>query len=251
MISKVIGKIILIITMILANNLSLAAQEFEYIPGSKIKTYISSSNLNRIEFGRGGLAQVIGDDNKYKIITDNRGQNIFLLPKIPASQTLELALVNLSGNVADLVLETKDIEGQVIRIFSDGFSDNRSNLHWQPVATTQVQAQTRKQEQEIVQMIRSMLADREGKYYLLHVKRKIDRLKTMGLSIEQDRIYRFGDLIGARLKVSNRKSKTVIYLKESDFSNIFESPLATCIEKRVLPPRTTGFVWIVTKETGK
>jgi|GEM_PF-3402263 len=246
MIIKVITKIIVIITICFASNLSLAAQDFEYIAGNKIKAYISSSKLNRIEFGKAGTGQIIGDDSKYKIITDNRAQNIFLLPKVPANQTLELALVSFSGNVADLVLETRDVEGQVIRI-SDSVAGNRNNQHWQLAVTAQEQAQN----QEIIQMIRSMIADREDKYYLIQVKRKIDHLKAMGLSIEQDRIYRFGKLIGARLKVSNRKSKEAVYLKESDFSNIFDSPLATCIEKRLLPPKTRGFVWIVTKEVGK
>lgn len=65
-------KIILIIAMILTSNAALAAQEFEYIAGNKIKAKISASNVNRIEFGKIGIAQIIGDKSKYKIIADSK-----------------------------------------------------------------------------------------------------------------------------------------------------------------------------------
>ena len=72
-------KIILMISMILTGSLALAAQDFEYIPGNKIKAQISTNNLNRIEFGKIGIAQIIGDESKYKIIADSKAQNIFPL----------------------------------------------------------------------------------------------------------------------------------------------------------------------------
>lgn len=281
-----IVQIIIMIVLLLAGSKALAAQDFEYIPGNKIRAVISSSNLNRIEFGKIGIAEIIGDESKYKIITDSKAQNIFLLPKIPANQTLELAVVNFSGNVADLLLSVTDVEGQVIRISMDSFykfyknsfnrpnsisASNRitanllSNIHknlsglsalsintiysgnsfyssndpYSPITTDQ---------QEIAKVMLSMIKDKEGKYYVTRVKRKIDRLLSIGLTVEQDRIYRFGQLIGARLKVTNNKSDKTLYLKDSDFSGLFDFCLATTVEKTVLLPRSKGFVWIVARE---
>ncbi|WP_341757481.1 type-F conjugative transfer system secretin TraK [Candidatus Tisiphia endosymbiont of Ditula angustiorana] len=240
-------KIILIIAMILTSNAALAAQEFEYIAGNKIKAKISASNVNRIEFGKIGIAQIIGDESKYKIIADSKAQNIFLLPKIPVAQTLELALVNFSGNVADLILKVEDMEGQIIKISMDSFYNKPSNGFLNNSAVNN-KCSVNTQEQEIAGMIRNMIADKEGKYYVTQVKRKIDRLCNIGLSIEQDRIYRFGKLIGARLVVINRKAQDLVHLKEADFSNLFDFCLATTIDKTILLPKAKGFVWIVAKE---
>lgn len=242
-------KIIVVIVLMLIGNKALAVQDFEYIPGNKIKATISNSNLNRIEFGKIGIAEVIGDETKYKIITDSKAQNIFLLPKIPAHQTLELAVVNFSGNVADLALKVADIEGQVIRISMDRFYKNSSDsLSGNLSNNAPYSSITVLKEQEIAKMMRSMISDKEDKYYVTRVKRKIDLLRSMGLIVEQDRIYRFGQLIGARLKVTNKKAGKAVYLKESDFSGLFDFCLATTIEKTALPPRGNGFVWIVARE---
>ncbi len=234
------SKIILIIAAILASKAALAAQDFEYAPGKKIKAAVSASNLNRIEFGNQGIAQVIGDDSKYKIIADDKAQNIFLIPKVAANQTLELAIVNFSGNVADLSLAVKEIEGQVIRIGRDKPASSPSTPRQLVRATAQ--------EQEVAQMIKSMIAGKEGKYYVTTVKRKIDCLNNKGLAIEQDRLYRFGKLIGARLRVTNRKAGTLAHLAEEDFSQLFESCLAVSIERKKLPPKAKSLVWIVAKE---
>lgn len=232
-------KLILIITMLCTNHLAVAAQEFEYIAGNKIKATISASNVNRIEFGKIGIAQIIGDESKYKIIADDQGQNIFLLPKVLAPETFELAVVNFAGNVADLILQPRDIAGQIIKISMDSFSNHPSlNNKWSVPP----------QEQEIAEMIRSMVLDKVDKYYVIRVKRKINSLQNIGLSIEQDRIYRFGKMIGARLIVTNSNPQNVVYLKETDFSNLFDYCLATTMEKTILPPKTQGFVWIVAKE---
>lgn len=238
--------VLIIITMVVAAISSIsnafAAQEFEYIPGNKINAKISANNVNRIEFGKIGIAQVIGDETKYKIVTDNRAQNIFLLPRLQDLDSLELSLVSFSGDVADLVLKPdEDIEGQIIRISTN--SNNKS-----PSIKLQ----------EVTKMMKSMMLDKEDKYYVTRVKRKIENSNIQGnstikssiseLSIEQDRIYQFGKIIGARLIVTNKKGKSAVCLSEADFSNLFDSCLAVTLEKPVLFPKGKGFVWIVTEE---
>ena len=269
---KIIAMVVITLTIFISRT-TFAAQDFQYIPGSKIKAKISSSNINRIEFGKIGIAQIIGDESKYKIIADNKAQNIFLLPKVSANQTLELALVNFSGDVADLLLKVEDIEGQVVRISTNNFynnstfssssynssnsssgscphssSDSFTNHLSCNLSNNSVHSSITTQEQEIAKMMRSMISGKEDKYYVTRVKRKIDRLRSIGLLIEQDRIYRYDKLIGARLVVTNKKSRKPVYLRESGFSNLFDFCLATTIEKTALPPKAKGFVWIVARE---
>jgi hypothetical protein len=141
-----------------------------------------------------------------------------LLPKVLAPEIFELALVNFSGNVSDLILKVEDIEGQIIKISMDNFYNKSSNICSLSLENKWL---VQSQEQEIARMIRSMVLDKEDKYYVIRVKRKINRLKNIGLSVEQDRIYRFGKLIGARLNITNKNSKKLIHLNEAYFKIIF------------------------------
>jgi hypothetical protein len=141
-----------------------------------------------------------------------------LLPKVLAPEIFELALVNSSGNVSDLILKVEDIEGQIIKISMDNFYNKSSNICSLSLENKWL---VQSQEQEIARMIRSMVLDKEDKYYVIRVKRKINRLKNIGLSVEQDRIYRFGKLIGARLNITNKNSKKLIHLNEAYFKIIF------------------------------
>jgi hypothetical protein len=120
--------------------------------------------------------------------------------------------------VSDLILKVEDIEGQIIKISMDNFYNKSSNICSLSLENKWL---VQSQEQEIARMIRSMVLDKEDKYYVIRVKRKINRLKNIGLSVEQDRIYRFGKLIGARLNITNKNSKKLIHLNEAYFKIIF------------------------------
>jgi len=212
---------------------AMAMQELDFMQGSKIRARIARKELNRIEFGKTGTLEVIGDDSKYKLLADKKASTVFLMPNLPAGEVLELAVINNFGQIADLALSIEDIEGQTIRIITD-----------------KVTGIIPKDDQEAALMLRNMIADRRGKYYVVDVKRKIESLKArgaQGIKIEQDKVYQFGNLIGARLKVTNLSSKKAVELKESDFEGLFDLSFATSIDSKVLLPKKTGFVWIVSK----
>jgi len=213
--------------------MALALQELDYTQGSKIRARISRKELNRIEFGKTGIFEVIGDDGKYKLLADKKASTVFLMPNLPAGEVLELALINNFGQIADLALFVEDIEGQTIRINTNKSNNSLNQL-----------------DPEVTLMLRNMIAERRGKYYVTDVKRKIESLKVLnaqGIRLEQDKVYQFGSLIGARLKVTNSNSKKAIELNESDFEGLFDSGLATSIGTKVLKPKKTGFIWIVSK----
>ena len=194
----------------------------------KIKASISSSFTNRIYFDRHGITDVIGDDSQYQIVTDRKATNLFLVPKIPVGKTIELSIINAIGEVADLVLQIKDIEGQVITISNELPSSHKQQ-----------------ESQAIIQMLQSMMQGYEEGYYVTNVKRTFN---NHGLKIKQDKVYRFGTLIGARLVTINKSGRKPHELQELDFGQLFKSVIAVSLEKKTLPPRGKGLVWIIAKE---
>lgn len=225
----------LIFTLCISYNV-YAYQEY-CISDDKIRAIISSNKINRIEFDVHGIAQVIGDDSRYQFISDDRGMNIFLKTGGQEEGNIELSLISQSGVVADLVLTPKDnIEGQVIRIKSIPNNNALNNSF----------------SLEVKNLLRTMIRDEAGKYYVRSAKNIIDLNKTgnprTGLKIIQDRIYRYKDLIGTRLIVSNKNSKQSLILNKTDFEQVFESTVAVHIASPNLLPLSKTYVWLISKE---
>lgn len=225
----------LLLTICISYNV-YAYQEYR-ISDDKIRAIISSNKINRIEFDAHGIAQVIGDDSRYQFISDDRGMNIFLKTGGQEEGNIELSLISQSGVVADLVLTPKDnIEGQVIRIKSIP-NNNAVNSSFSL---------------EVKSLLRAMIRDEAGKYYVRSAKNIIDLNKTgnprTGLKIMQDRIYRYKDLIGTRLIVSNKNSKQSLILNKTDFEQVFESTVAVHIASPNLLPLSKTYVWLISKE---
>lgn len=237
---KFLGLLLLLLINLLFNiQLIHAGQEFIYKPHSKIKARISQSKANRIEFGKLAIRQIIGDESQYQIITDLLSHTIFLIPKGKVGEVIELSLINNAGTVVDLqLIPDEKLEGQVISIVTsqDNISQRTSSSTLKP------------EEQEIAQMLRSMLVDRKDKYYVVPVKRSIRGLEDIGLKIQQDRLYRYGDLMGARLQITNLRSKESLELQEADFSKLFERTIATYIDHKILPAKGKALVLIIARE---
>lgn len=228
---------ITLFTVLMSSHISsFAAQEYK-LGDDKIRAIISSNKINRIEFDAHGIAQVIGDNADYQYTTDNRGMNIFLKKQQPGKANIELSLVTNSGQAVDLVLTPVDnMEGQTIRIKSipqDFIMEGAASL-------------------EIKHLLSSMIRDEENKYYVRKTQTIIDSVKTSNpkpnLRIIQDRIYRYKDLIGTRLVVTNRNKKRLLFIDKKDFSRIFQNVVAVHIEESELSPGSKTHVWLVSKE---
>ena len=246
-------------TTIIAGNLTSvlsanAAQELSLSGSEKLRAQVSSSKINRITFGSGHFSRIVGDSSKYHVIIDELGANLFLTSKVPAGGEFEISIINASGLVADLVLDVKDLPGQII------------NIHDEPAYNTNAGKNNSKA--EVANLLKSMIKDEAGKYYVKALKRPLKannpKLDNTA-SIVQDRTYRYAGLTGARLVVTNlkgggrvsafmtsnrnsRSEENITELKEEDFRSIFERVLAVSISNKDLAKNKSSYVWVITKD---
>jgi hypothetical protein len=227
-----------------ASACSSQAQTYEYQDREKIRIEISNREVNSLQFGNVPVVQIIGDENKFKIIPDNRARNIFLTSNVSEGEIFELKIINATGSVAHLEVVARKQRGQIINILT------KSQMKMQDKNN-----KSQEYESELGLMLSSMIRDRihDDKYYTSIVRRKINKeaFRNRGLLVSQDRLWRFGDLIGARLAVKNLAKGEQIELRDEEFANLFDRQIATSIEKHWLDAKKTSFVWIISKERSK
>lgn len=235
-------RVLLLQTMLIASFCTLnveAAQDLILTGKEKLKATVSSSKINRITFGSGHFSRIVGDSSKYSIVIDELGANLFLTAKTPVGSSFEISIINAAGLVADLVLDVKDIAGQII------------NIHDEEI----YKAVRSKEDIEIASMLKSMIRGDQDKYYVKDIKRTV---KTNSLQLDQilnivqDKTYRYQNLnlTGARLQVTSlsKDKNHITELREEDFKHMFELVKAVSIDNRYLAKNKTSHVWVITKD---
>ncbi|RYE27413.1 MAG: hypothetical protein EOP45_01280 [Sphingobacteriaceae bacterium] len=202
----------------------------------KLNAKIAANKINRIELSKNPVSQIIGDESQYSVLTDEIGKNIFFVSKVPAGEKIELSLVDTTGAVVDLSMQVANIGGQVIKIGEDTYQYPHQAIGQASMA--------RKSNREIAAMLKCMIKDEADKYYKIITKRKLAS-SIFGLDITQDRLYRFGDLEGARLQVINRGVREGITFTEANFKNLFEGMLLVNIDQKYLKIGKSSYVYVI------
>ncbi|WPY01953.1 TraK superfamily protein (plasmid) [Candidatus Trichorickettsia mobilis] len=216
-----------------------ASTEFKYSGSKKIETVIAANELNRIFISGGEVIEVIGDENKYSLYWSGDFRNLFIKPKIEVGETIELSLIIPQGGAQDIRFTVGDTAAQTIFINVGG--EITSSLPGSGVTpSTNPQLKS-----EIALMMRAMIENEKGKYYVTGVKRTLQQTKER--LITQHLSYRYRYLSGGCLSVKNLTAKP-LNLLEADFSNLFKNTVAINFESNVIKPQGTIRIFIVTKE---
>lgn len=96
-----------------------SAIEFEHNPYAKIITNIGAKSQTRISFKPYYITEVVGDSNKYKLISGMHASSIFILPKVKAGETIDLTIITNNGRAQDLSLNIDAGSGKTIYIKED------------------------------------------------------------------------------------------------------------------------------------
>ena len=224
---------------------NIPAMEFIRSPKLTIKAKIGRIAPTRISFGKYPIAEVIGDESKYKIIGDKGGFNIFITPNVPAGEIIPLHLITTNNQVQSLLLEVGASKTLPQSILITEPKSNTSNLSGAQNSRDSHATSS----SDAALMLKAMMTgdNAHGKYYVTFLDKKISIPSLKKLSIVQDKTWRFKDLTGASLKVTNESKKQVI-LQEEDFSQIFKNTLLSGIESNLLPKNTATRAFIVTRE---
>lgn len=216
-----------------------ASTEFKYSGNKKIETIIAANELNRIFVSGGEIIEVIGDENKYSLYWSGDWRNLFIKPKVEVGETIELSLIMPQGGAQDIRFTVGDTAAQTI--FINLGSEIKSSLSCNGVT----KLANKQLKSEISAMMRAMIENEKGKYYVTNVKRTLKQSKQR--HITQQLSYRYRDLSGGVLSVKNFTSKSIDLL-ESDFSNLFKNTVAINLESCVIKPQATIRVFIITRE---
>lgn len=208
--------------------------EITHNPKTVIKTTISETAPTRINFGGYQITEVIGDENKYKIITDGNGLNVFITPKVASGSVIPMTLIAGSNKVQDLLLIVSEEEKLPRSLIIASCLSKRG------------EASVGKSETEL--MLQAMIDDEnpKDKYYATLLKRKLVLPSLPKLSIIQDKSWRFKGLTGASLIITN-KGKVAANLQGKHISNLFKGTRLTVINNNLLGAGMSARAFVITE----
>ena len=219
------------------------AGEYFVNPRKKIEAVIAAGELNRIAIFRGEITEIIGDESKYSIHWSSDYRNLFIYPKVDVGENIELSLIMSGGIAQDIRFTVGDCTSRTIFLSNLGRDDfigaaSTTSHKYSEIPSLQLKS-------EIDNMMRSMLLEVKGKYYVLDIKRTLSKNKD--LYISQEKAYRYKNLSGAVLSVQNR-IKENLAIKESDILGYFNNVVAINIGQRLLPAKAKMQILVITQE---
>lgn len=154
---------------------------------------ISSMGMNRISFAPNIVTTIWGDAGEYGATLSDNGSELFITSRVEAGNNIALILQLAGGRVIDLILHT--IDDKESRIINLVLKDTETRLQ--------------REQQEVMKLFNAMRSGIKGKYYVKALPAQFTIGGNKHLIARQERLYRFGDLMGLPLKIKNTGKKTV------------------------------------------
>lgn len=212
-----------------ASYLAASAEVIHTAPTSPaLRVKVSKMGLNRISNFPYRIVQVTGDENAYRLKSDDDGANIYLHPLKNVGEKIEISIKNNIGTSYDLELEVANTKGQIINLQTQG-TDNSVFLFLKS---------------DLEQMLKCMKQERHGKFYVKNSKTKLAQIGN--LSAAQEKIYKWKDLSGGVFIVTNL-GKKVEELNLKAFTSRFDNVLTSFSAKTHLMPLASTKVFIIQK----
>jgi hypothetical protein len=209
-----------------SNGHGTALEHIVSMPKQHVK--ISKSGLNRISNAPYKIMQVTGDENAYRIKSDEDGANIYIQPLKNLGEKIEISIKNSIGTNYDLELEVSNIKGQVINLRTEAEDEAGEKLL----------------KIDISQMLNAMKLGKVGKFYVKDTKTMLGELGN--LTVLQTKLYRWKDILGGVFTVSNPTKKIEILNLEL-FAQRFCNVLTFFSDKTYLTQGESARVFIIQK----
>ena len=218
---------------------AIATNELALNLKNRIEGIIGAGGVNRIQVIGSEIMEVVGDESKYSLYWSNDWRNLFITPKTEVGETVDISLILVGGKAQDMRLTVGDVTAQTIFLQSNNSAATSST-------STPSQVLSSKQlKLEIASMMRAMIEDVKGKYYVNILKRTMMQDKEM--LVTQSKSYRYKDLSGAVLSIKNLTSRAIA-LEEERVSSLFKGVIATNLPINLLPPRSKVSAFIITRD---
>lgn len=247
-----------------ADSKFIAATEFEFNPSKKIKSNLGNKSQTRIDFSPHYIKEIIGDASSFIAAHDSKGKFVYLLPKLPVGEKINLSLITTSGKAQDFEFKVTEDEGKAIIVTSKEITGDNLVL----------------EDHELKSLLNAMIANSQGKYYVqdftvktkkskskcsnCQVKKRSNPKYVKGILLEQNKLsklfkeleireqkiytYDLLKLKGIVLEVKNlSRNKQII--NEKYFAEMFSSAVLVSLQKQELLPKENSKVFIITKSS--
>lgn len=197
----------------------------------KISVTISKSGINRISNPPYKIKQIVGDDSKYTIKSDDDGSNIYILPQNKLVDSFEITIKNNIGQIFDLELKPVLGKSKIIILRNQDLALSKE-----------------KKQEDIAHMLSAMKELVTDKFYVQDIKKRF--FKIGKLRAEQIKLYRWQDLKGGVFVIRN-KGKQSASIEFLEFINQFENVEAYFINKHDLAPGESTNLLIVQQRNSR
>lgn len=207
----------------------------------RIEALVGAGVVNRVQVQFGELMEVVGNEQQYLLDWSSDYRNLFITPKLPVGENIEVSLLIAGGKVQDIRFTVGDCSAQTILL---NLSPDRQQAAYDKIIDRSVLLNPQLAT-EVAEMMRAMIEGSQGKYYARHGKRAL--ASRQDSQITQIQSYRYQDLSGAVLEVVNR-SPAPVELEESYFKDLFKGVIAINISAKSLPKGGRALVRLISKD---
>lgn len=195
---------------------------YKYDKSKILEASIGTKSQTRISFRPYTIKEVVGDCNKYKLISSNGGSYVFMAPKAKEGEKIDITIITSSGKAQDISLKITEGYGKSIIILDEA-------VHT-------------KYQQELLEeaklMIKSMVKGKKSKYDVTSITDKsiLFKAKDPDIEINKTALFRYDlyNLIGLVINIKNI-GKDKIECEDISLKNLFNNPLLISFS---YPPNT-------------
>lgn len=195
---------------------------YKYDKTRVLEVSIGTKSQTRISFRPYKIKEVVGDSNKYKLISSNTGSYVFIAPKAKEGEKIDITIITSSGKAQDISLKIDGGYGKSIVILDE-------TVH--PKYQQEL-------DQEAKLLVNSMIKGRKSKYDVTDFTAKSLLFKGANPDIEinKTKLFRYDlyNLIGLVIDIKNI-GKDKIECEDISLKNLFNNPLLISFS---YPPNT-------------
>ena len=243
----------LILPLLVLNLLSTegfaASQTILINSDKRLKAVISFDSMNRLAVANDRITQIFGDHEAYEVQTEENTGQLFLKPTLEnGKKPLSVTLITESGLTQDMTLEPVERDAATV-ILKQGADDkgqkadfkksNEFNHHYLNTESCNLNPELGFQDQVIAAM--KYLVSGSAPTFGID---NFNRRGPKGIEIGLIEAVNLGNFKGYKLDVKNAGDVPMDIL-EKDF--YLAGDLAFSFERRVLNPKTSTVLYVVTK----
>jgi hypothetical protein len=201
---------------------------------------IADEAINRINFKHGRVSKIIGNVSGFTSILSDDGANLFISPKLPEKSKIDFAVLLASGDIIDISLTV--VKSKKPYLISLNFDEHNQSA-----------------KSEVASLIEAMQDGVIGKYYVQKASSNVTISNQPKITATSSDIYRFGNLHGTTLTLTNKNKKSRnsnrnskpnsrIEVTENDLMQAFRGVVGIRIANRYLAPTESTKAYIVFRE---